>query len=223
MPLLALAGASALGVALIVTRAILLWRGQHLFLAWNLFLAWVPLLLALRLEHQLSNGAGRAARWLTGLGWLFFLPNAPYILTDLTHLKPFIRWSWWTDLLLILWFAVIGLVLAFLALHRMQLLVAQRRGWLTGWAFVVAVAFLCGFGVYLGRFERWNSWDVVTNPTGLLADSLSWLHGHAARFTLLFGLFLSTTHALLYSLTLVGRTERVPAIVPVQELPRPTA
>jgi uncharacterized membrane protein len=213
-PLLALAGASALATFLITTRAILMWRGQHLFLVWNLILAWVPLLLALRIESMHERATLRGWRfWGLAAAWLLFFPNAPYIFTDLIHLKLIAKPRWWTDMILILLFAITGLVLAFLALHRMHRVVAARRGWVAGWLFVVTVAFLSGFGVYLGRFERWNSWDVLTNPFNLMADSIDALHPRSAKFTILFGLFLATAYALLYSLTLLRPGPRVPALV----------
>ena len=143
IPLFTLACASTLGVALVAARTVLTWRGQHLYLVWNLFLAWIPLLLALRLEVMQQRGRSRDWRfWATAFAWLMFFPNAPYIFTDLTHLKMMTKAGWWTDLIVILLFAVTGLVLAFLSLHRMQGLVARRRGWLAGWAFVLAVAFV---------------------------------------------------------------------------------
>jgi len=213
-PLMALAGASGLATFLIATRTVLIWRGQHLFLVWNLFLAWIPLLLALRIESMHEREMLQGGRfWATAVAWLLFFPNAPYIFTDLIHLKPLAKPLWWTDMILILLFAVTGLVLAFLALHRMHRVVAARRGWVVGWMFVVAVAFLSGFGVYLGRFERWNSWDVIANPFGLMADSFNALHLRSAKFTILFGLFLATAYSLLYSLTLLRPAPRVPALV----------
>lgn len=219
-PLLALAAASVLGTSLIASRILLTWRGHHLFLVWNLFLAWVPLLLALRLEslHRREQLGGWRAGG-TAVAWLLFFPNAPYILTDLIHLKPIVKTLWWTDLILILLFALIGLVLGFLSLHRLHQVVAARRGWVAGWMFVVAVMFLSGFGVYLGRFERWNSWDVITNPLALMADSFNWLQLRSAKFTLLFGLLLTTAYALLYSLTLLRPGPQVPALVRREPVP----
>jgi uncharacterized membrane protein len=221
-PVFALACASALAVGLVALRTVLTWRGQHLYLVWNLFLAWVPLLLALRIEQlEQRTETKKWCLWLTAIIWLLFFPNAPYIFTDLTHLKFATRLRWWTDLMMILLFAVTGLVLAFLSLHRMQLVVARRRGWCAGWLFVFGVAFLSGFGVYLGRFERWNSWDVMTNPFGLAADSFNWLHSNAAKFTVLFGMFLFTAYALLYSLTHLGTSARLPAFGPVKATTEP--
>jgi uncharacterized membrane protein len=205
VPLFTLACASALGVTLVAARTVLTGRGQHLYLVWNLFLAWIPLLLALRVEVMQQRRAASDWRfWVTVFAWLMFFPNAPYIFTDITHLKLATRLRWWTDLIIILLFAVTGLVLAFLSLHRMQSVVTRRHGWLGGWAFVFIVAFLSGFGVYLGRFERWNSWDVVVNPIGMALDSGNWLHLKSAKFTVLFGVFLSAAYAMLYSLTQLG-------------------
>ena len=200
-PLLTLAVASVLGVALIAVRAGLTWRGQHLFLVWNLFLAWIPVALALWLEEKDRRSPRNWRFWSAAFVWLMFFPNAPYILTDLSHLKPIIQSRWWTDLILILFFALIGLVLAFISLHRMQGIVARRHGRFAGWVFAAGITFLSGFGVYLGRFERWNSWDVVVRPFAMIADSLHWLHRYSVKFTILFGIFMFTAYVLLYSLT----------------------
>ena len=202
VPLLTLTIASMLGVGLILLRTVLTWRGQHLFLVWNLFLAWIPLALALWLEARDRSERKRDWQfWSAAFAWLVFFPNAPYILTDLSHLKPIIQSRWWTDLILILLFALLGLVLAFISLHQMQGIVARRRGPVESWLFVFGIAFLTGFGVYLGRFERWNSWDVIVRPFALMADSLHWLHRHSFKFTILFGIFMFTAYVLLYSLT----------------------
>jgi uncharacterized membrane protein len=201
-PLVALIAASMLATLLLAVRIVLTQRIAHLYLVWNVFLAWIPLLLALRLEAMEANVQKRQWRfWGTAAAWLLFLPNAPYIFTDLKHLKPFIQSRWWTDLILILLFAIIGLVLAFLSLYRVQQMVARSKGWVMGWAFVCLVAFLCGYGVYLGRFERWNTWDVLINPFSLLVDSVNSIHGRSVKFSILFGTFLFTAYGLLYSLT----------------------
>lgn len=221
VPLLTLVAASALAVALIGARTVLTWRGQHLYLVWNLFLAWVPLMLSLHIERrQQFSGTKDWKFWAAVLAWLLFFPNAPYIFTDITHVKRATMGGWWTDLTLILLFAIIGLVLAFLSLHRMQVLVSCQRGWVAGWIFVLGIALLSGFGVYLGRFERWNSWDVFVNPVGLLADSFHWVHRHSARFSLLFGMFLFTSYALLYSLTRIGSIPRWPSLGLTNSVPK---
>jgi uncharacterized membrane protein len=208
-PLLMLAAASTLATFLLVTRIVLTQRVALTFLVWNVILAWVPVLLAVFVGQLEKQGrAGRGKVWAAALAWLFFFPNAPYILTDLNHLKPVIHSRWWSELILILFFALIGLVLAFISLHQMQAVVTRRRGWLAGWLFVFGMAFLSGFGVYIGRFERWNSWDVLVRPFALAMDSVNWVHWHTFKFTLLFGLFLLTAYGMLYSLTSLSPAAR---------------
>ncbi len=209
-PLIALAAASIAGPALLAARMVLTHRLSNQFLVWNVFLAWIPLLLALRLGSLEQSGRTNGwIFWATALAWLLFFPNAPYIFTDLNHLKPLIQSRWWSDLILILYFALIGLVLAFISLHHVQSIVAKRFGGFHGWAFVTIVAFLSGFGVYLGRFERWNTWDVVARPIALAADSVNWLRWTSLKFSILFGIFILTAYALLYSLTsLPGPAQR---------------
>jgi uncharacterized membrane protein len=137
-----------------------------LFLLWNLFLAWIPLGCALLAER--TRGFMAVA---CGAVWLLFFPNAPYILTDLVHLGDYNGWMfWWVNLIMILSFAMTGLLLGYLSLYIIQKRIAQRFGGLAGWAFAIAMLGLCGFGIYLGRFERWNSWDVFFEPVSLLRD-----------------------------------------------------
>ncbi len=136
------------------------------FLLWNLFLAWVPLGCALMAER--SRGLLVVA---CGAVWLLFFPNAPYILTDLVHLGTYDGGMfWWVNLIMILSFAMTGLLLGYLSLYVIQKRIAQRFGSLPAWAFALGTLALCGFGIYLGRFLRWNSWDLLFEPLLLLRD-----------------------------------------------------
>ena len=69
--------------------------------------------------------------------------------------------------------ATIGLVLGFVSLYLVQVVVAQRWGHLAGWVLAWAALVLSGVGVYLGRFQRWNSWEVLTEPTKILGQLVS--------------------------------------------------
>jgi len=181
-PVAALTVASCAGCALLVLRRLFTHESGHFFLAWNLILAWLPLWFALAVYWRC--GHGEPWNWKTGaaaMAWLLFFPNAPYICTDLIHLGPKSHGIFWADLVLILVFALIGLVLGFLSLFLMQTVVARRWGWPAGWGFAVGATVLCGFGIYLGRFLRWNSWDAVSNPIDLLADIGQWFLGIAAQ------------------------------------------
>ncbi len=138
-----------------------------IFLLWNLFLAWMPLLFALLARR---SSASRLGRWFWGGMWLLFFPNAPYLLTDLLHLGRGGQIPIWYDLIMLLTFALAGLFLGFASLFWLQELVAKLWNRLVGWLFVVVVLGLSSFGVYIGRFLRWNSWDALLNPTILLRD-----------------------------------------------------
>lgn len=206
-PIGALALASTASCVLLVLRTVFVGQFRQLYLVWNLFLAWLPLLFACTAVCLAQTRPQRRWSFLSAAAaWLLFFPNAPYIFTDLIHLGPKFHGRYWTDLVLILIFALTGLVLGFLSLFLMQRLVARRHGWPAGWLFVGFVAGLSGFGIYAGRFLRWNSWDVVFNPLDLLADASQWLialvsHPHGLKTPVLFGTMLFVAYFLLHSLT----------------------
>jgi uncharacterized membrane protein len=137
------------------------------FLLWNLFLAWLPFLFALAATQW-----QRRPLLLAGAAffWLLFLPNAPYIVTDLMHLSWRDHAPLWFDALMIFSFAITGVMLGFTSLHMMHDLVTRQWGAVLGWAVVFISLPLTSLGIYIGRFLRWNSWDLFFNPAALLAD-----------------------------------------------------
>jgi len=207
IPILALLFASGVGVALVIAR--ILWTGniKYGFLIWNLFLAWLPLGFALLACDEYHGGARRNWRFLGFAGtWLLFFPNAPYIFTDLIHLTNQFYHHFWIDLVLILLFAVIGLVVGFVSLFLMQAVVRRMLGRVASWAFIAAVAGLSGFGIYLGRFLRFNSWDILFKPFALCEGIGQWLahpltRSHSVAFPFLFATFLFVSYLILYALT----------------------
>ncbi|MCK8490857.1 DUF1361 domain-containing protein [Spirosoma sp. RP8] len=167
--LTALAGLTVAGLCLVVTRGLL--TGNWWFfimLTWNLFLAFFPLGVVLILRDLRS--AGFTNRWLLGSGlalWLAFLPNAPYIITDLFHIKHVDNPLLWFDTMTLFLFAQTGLLAGLyssLVVHRLlRPLIGTRLTWIVA----LSSQLLSGFGIYLGRFGRWNSWDVLTKPLAL--------------------------------------------------------
>jgi uncharacterized membrane protein len=190
----ALAASMALSILLVVGRVLMTGRLTFLFLVWNLFLALVPFALSTLL--LLSNGPLRARLLVpVGAAWLLFFPNAPYLVTDLFHLDARPGVPLWYDLALIMSCAWNGLMLAYASLSDMQRLVQQRLGFWTGWAFATVALLLSSFGIYLGRYLRFNSWDVLANPLTLFYDIVNRIL-HPFSFpgtwgvTLVFGVFL---------------------------------
>jgi uncharacterized membrane protein len=207
VPMLALSFASIATVGLIATRVVWSRDLTYLSLVWNLFLAWLPLGFALLAREEFQSAKVRNWRFLGfGSAWLLFFPNAPYIFTDVVHLTTYFYRHFWVDLVLILLCALTGLVLGFVSLFLMQGIVRRLFGTATSWLFVFAVAGLSGFGIYLGRFLRFNSWDVIWKPMALSRGIGSWAsnplaHSNTFAFPLLFAVFLFLAYVMLYALT----------------------
>ncbi len=147
-------------------RTLLSGSNEYAFLVWNIILAWIPLVMAYAAKSfSLNRKTVLFIMPFAAILWLLFLPNAPYMLTDLLHLgypKEFV--PLWFDVLLILWFSWTGLSLGIVSLFMMQDIVRREFGRVPGWVFVGIVGFLASLGIYIGRFLRWNSWDVILNP-----------------------------------------------------------
>jgi uncharacterized membrane protein len=170
----ALGLASILCCGMVAVRVLYSAQQTYLTLCWNLVLAWVPLGLSMLLarRHLPERRAGRIGSLTLGTVWLAFFPNAPYMVTDFVHLFPRSPVPLWFDAILVFAFAFTGLGLGFMSLLLVHGIVRRWRGAGAGWLFVGTVAGLTGFGVYLGRFQRWNSWDLVTRPSQLFASVL---------------------------------------------------
>ena len=200
-------------LGLIAVRVFRTGSGDFLFLAWNLFLACIPLALSLTAVSMSRRGASRLAQGTLFFFWLLFLPNAPYIITDLVHVVPPTGIRSWYDTGTVLSCAAAGLLMGYLSVRDMQQLVEDRFGKTAGWSMVGAASMLSGFGVYLGRVMRWNSWDAVTNPVAFfssIADLLvnAPLRLHTYAMTFLFGLGLLLGYAVLRFLAATERNVR---------------
>ena len=199
-PWKALAAFSAFNVALTIASVIRTGNITYLFLVWNLFLAWVPFFMAYvwaqRLKDQKPLKSWKSII-LAGT-WLLFFPNAPYLVTDLIHLSGRFNPPNWSDPLLFFGMAMNGVVLGVYSLyymHEASLKVFSKR---TGWILVGLAAAACGFGVYLGRVQRWNSWDLLTQPYPLLKNAfLSLGNPLALKMTVGFSLLILIVYIVL--------------------------
>jgi uncharacterized membrane protein len=201
--LLSLLLSSALSVALLAARMVYAGKITYLFLVWNLWLAWIPLGCALLVWSLRRTGAlGKALLGVAWLTWLIFFPNAPYIITDLMHLRHFPPVPIWYDVILVFSFAWNGLMVGFVSLWIMQHVAQVWLGRWAGWGLVGATLIAGSFGVYIGRFLRWNSWDILLNPGVLgrdLADRLldPLAHPRTLAVTALFAAFLALAYVTL--------------------------
>lgn len=140
----------------------------YLFLVWNVFLAIIPYTITMYLNTKSNLSKLKLSFWF--LAWLAFLPNAPYIITDLIHIRVGNDNWLWLDIIVVLSFALSGLLLFFLSLLDMQNLMTSQFKKIPIETISLIIIFLCGFGVYLGRFLRYNSWEIVSNPQVLISD-----------------------------------------------------
>lgn len=154
----------------------------YLFLVWNLFLAGIPFAITQFIRHQYKLRSSKIASYTFFTIWLLFLPNSPYIITDLVHLNLNSSNLMWLDMFLVFVFAFNGVLLGVLSMIDMHLLVKERYDNRIAKYTLFQVCILSGYGIYLGRFLRFNSWDITTKPfvlfqqiTNSLFEPKAWL------------------------------------------------
>jgi uncharacterized membrane protein len=202
----ALVLASGFCVSLLAAREWHAGTNGYRFLVWNLVLAWIPFLLALAFYDGARRGRNRIGLLLTGALWLLFLPNAPYMVTDLVHLGQIPGAPLWFDGAMIAAFATTGLVLGLASVSLVHAVAIRAFGRLLAWAALLPVLGLCSLGVVLGRFGRLNSWDVLVRPERLgdvLVRHLADPFGDGRAFMAVCGytVFLAVAYVVLYSLS----------------------
>ena len=195
-PILIVALLSAFSLCLLAGIALKSGKINYLYLIWNIFLAWIPMFFAYLLYHRLHIAEEKLITWkfwVMTLLWLLFFPNAPYLITDLIHLNERHSPASHGDALLLFSFALSGLTAGMLSLYVMHYCfkIRFKKQWPE---IIIGLSiFLTGYGIYLGRVERWNSWDIITNPYFLIVDSLKNLTNPTAigmtfGFSLLIGM-----------------------------------
>jgi len=174
-----------LGIRIVLTGELV-----YIFLAWNLFLAWIPF----AVSQELIGAKKRLNIFFLTAIWLLFLPNAPYIITDFLHLKQRPPIPSWYDILLLFSAALNGLLLGLLSLLTVEKSLAKRFGNRISGLIILCSFFLCSFGIYIGRYLRWNSWDLIIKPGEIAGDILERIfnpfdHIGTWSVTVLFGSF----------------------------------
>jgi len=158
------------GAGMVFVRILYTGDRGYLFLLWNLFLAYVPYFISSWISRTPSWAAYRRKFGLVFIAWLLFIPNTFYILTDLFHLGGHTGAPLWYDLLLIISFAWNGMMLGILSIRQMEKIVVLYLPAKADWVFLYPIMVLNALGVYIGRYLRFNTWDVITNPFGLVSD-----------------------------------------------------
>jgi uncharacterized membrane protein len=160
------------GIALIAVRILYTGNSFFLFLIWNLFLAFIPYYISWQLTRR---GAWIENKWLFSccfLCWLLFIPNTFYIITDMFHLYDKGDVPFWFDLILLMSFTWNALLMGILSVRHMEKIINAFWLYKRSWLFIYSIMLLNAFGVYIGRYLRFNSWDILTNPFKLVNDIL---------------------------------------------------
>lgn len=192
-------------IALVFARVAYTDTTRHTGLIWNLFLAWIPFMLA-----YLAHAISWKRTWLyliipfIALVWLLFFPNAPYMLTDLQDLARAggVGAPLWYDVIIIVWSSWTGTLLGIISLYLMQDIIFRTFGRWAGWIFVFVISAASSFGMYIGRFVRLNSWDILQNPSETAIEILGLVIDPSMRlaaFTVLYTFFFLFIFVLLYS------------------------
>lgn len=206
------------GCVMTVFRKIFFQSAGYKFLIWNLFLAWIPLIISILIIYIYTSCKHNLIRTililLLGVIWVAFYPNSPYIVTDFIHLSGIhyyftsigyeMNFIIWYDFIMISLFVLTGFLLGFISLYIIQALLIDKFNRLVGWIFSCAILFISSYGIYLGRFIRWNSWDIVSKPKVILNSILENSKHYSLEFTISFGLFLILIYFALYCLTTLG-------------------
>jgi uncharacterized membrane protein len=184
----------------------------YVFLVWNLILAFIPYVISeglLRVDLKDKRLIFIALSFL----WLMFFPNSPYIMTDLFHLKPKTGAPFWYDLMLLLSYSFNGFFLGFLSLLSMEKMVANYFGLRISHFFTFLSLIACSIGVYVGRYLRWNSWEVFTKPFSLLQelqdqDFYPVQDSDILKFTGVFSAFLVINYLILKKIANLAQIEK---------------
>jgi uncharacterized membrane protein len=191
--LLALAGSAVVSLSFFGYGALQNHSFQFAYLVWNLFLAWLPLAFALRLTNLLRDKLWSSWEGLLySVLWLVFLPNSFYMISDFIHLQDVPRVNLLYDSVMFTSFIYSAVVVGFTSLYLMHMQLHRRLGGRVAAGFIGSTLLVCSFAIYVGRDLRWNSWDILTNPGGLLfdlSDRLIHPASYPVMFTTVIGFF----------------------------------
>lgn len=156
------------------------------FLSWDVFLAWVPFILSTTIRYISSKKITKPS--LIGIGllsvvWLFFLPNSAYLFTEILHTFRYLdeqaearfwfQMDFWYSLTVTFGVAIIGLFLSICSIQQVHQMINGMMSRLSSMLIVGVVILLSSLGVYIGRFNRWNSWDLLSQPEQILRDLMT--------------------------------------------------
>lgn len=161
-------------ISILIASCTLLFRIKEtqdiylLFMVWNVFLASIPISITILLEINKKWQSNTFLFLVMFSVWLLFLPNSFYMITDFIHIKNSISGTIWYDITIIFSFAISGLIMGYYSLFQMKKIIHSKFS--NSKYFIISILLLSSFGVYLGRYLRWNSWDIIQHPYQIFKD-----------------------------------------------------
>lgn len=197
-------------VCMVIARYLYTNDPQYFFFPWNLFLATVPLFFSRQLKHYKKFNFKVTFLLLC---WLLFLPNAPYVITDLFHFEERPRIPFWFDLLIVISGAWNGIALCIMSLLQVERFLAKHIKVKWRIPCTIMLITLCSYGIYLGRYKRYNSWNIITNPEDIAHTMLSHIaepieHIQAWMFTVSFAMLLTIMYFTVKKIPIILRKEQ---------------
>lgn len=187
----------------------------YVMLSWNTLLAVLPLFFIKKAETAgKQSKTGWTILW-TAI-WLFFFPNSVYMVTDFIHISGD-KFYWiveaekyspnrgvvygteiiiWAKLLVIGIGFIFALLVGLESLNLFEQNLKKKVSKPVCWSAVLIISFLSGIGVYIGRFLRFNSWDILFRPMRLLKQVMAGIDGFAIQFIIIFSLFVLGSYIL---------------------------
>ena len=164
---------SCFSCLLLAARMVVTYSLGYIFLPWNLFLAFVPYCISCWMMKNTSIIQNKMKLIITLAVWLLFIPNSFYIITDLFHFTHVRSAPKWFDLLLIFSFAWNGILFGIISLRRVEIILSLLMGKEFSLFIIFIVMWLNAFGIYIGRYLRYNSWDIISDPISLFGEIIS--------------------------------------------------
>ncbi|MEN8908286.1 MAG: DUF1361 domain-containing protein [Clostridiales bacterium] len=195
---------SIMGCFMIFLRKYIIGDAWYSFLIWNLFLSWIPYFLSLFLYIMFKIKVFKFRNILfAGIGiiWIIFYPNLPYMVTDFIHIKNFDSVLMWYDFIVFSLFIYTSFFMGFVSIYIVFKIILKYYNIRIAVCFTTFMLLITSYGIYLGRFIRWNSWDIIFRPKALFESILSSINLNAIIFSLVFSLFLILVYGFLYFLT----------------------
>jgi uncharacterized membrane protein len=187
---------SGFACLLVLVRLLVTGLPEYLFLPLNLMLAFIPYWISGWVIQNGLNKKKRIELFIALAVWLLFVPNSFYIITDLFHLTHVRSAPKWFDLLMIFSFAWNGIICGVISLRRVEIVISVIGGKKYSGLLIAGVMWLSGLGIYIGRFLRYNSWDILTDPFSLAGDIINMIihpfqNGYAWGMTLCYAVFMT--------------------------------